>query len=543
MGAFHDSVTLNMNVRKALALFVAVLAVALALLGCGPRGQTGAAPPAAPSQPPVALRVWLPCGLSAYTSNFDKLLAGGGVKPEYEIVNLWDLEQRLRNAQTKPDLIIMPGDQELQGLFRKRLLAKEPVAWAFNQLAVLTPQANPCSLKKLADLTKTTELLLSPPSTSTGYYAQEALKKAGLFDKLKKQIVISRTPAEIYQLLADGKAQAAVAYAGCAFPASPDEGGKKAGAQQAKLPDQAPKPPKQRKVIVLGPVPEEYAPVFPAMAGIPAGALHAAAAETALQALLSDAAQAEVADFMPRPARQGKLTSQRVELRIYCGAGMRPPVERVARMFEQTHPNTRVSISYAGSGCLLAQLTFSRRGDLYLPGETFYLNQARDGGFLTETQHIAYFVPVILVAKGNPKGVKGIADLLRPDLHVAIGQPDACAVGRVTKVIYDRAGLWSKLEARQPRQALNVPELAYWVAIGAADAAMVWQAQARQFKDNCDSLPVPANLYDPVDISVGLLKFVKHADLAREFMRAVASPESRAIFKEEGYTLQPGKTP
>ena len=69
--------------------------------------------PSPPGSPPSlgALRVWIPCGLSTYKSNFDKLLAGAGVKPEYEIVNLWDLEEHLRTATTKPDLIIMPGDQ------------------------------------------------------------------------------------------------------------------------------------------------------------------------------------------------------------------------------------------------------------------------------------------------------------------------------------------------------------------------------------------------------------------------------------------------
>ena len=532
-----------MRARKIAVAIAVLFLLTLALIGCGRHGQAGTS--ATPVAPPSlgALKVWIPCGLSTYTPNFDKLLAGAGVKPEYEIVNLWDLEARLRSATTKPDLIIMPGDQELQGLFRKKLLAKEPVAWAFNQLAVLIPRFNPAGIQNLADLTKTTALVLSPPTTSTGYYAQEALKKAGLYDQVQKHIVVSKTPSEIYQLLADGTAQAAIAYSGCAFPTSKDEGPKGQPQSGAKLPAQAPAPPKQRKVVDLGPVPEQYAPVFPALAGIPVGAPHAAAAEAALKQLLGDDSQTEVARFMPRPARQTKTSAERIEMRVYCGAGVRPPVERIAKNFMQTHPNVQILFSYAGSGCLLASLVFSQRGDLYLPGETFYLNQARDRGFLTESQHAAYFVPVILVPKGNPKGVKGLEDLLRADIRPAIGEPDSCAVGHVTRIIYQRAGLWEKLDARKPRDALEVPELGYWVSIGTVDAAIVWQAQARQFDEKCDSVPIPANLYDPVDISVGLLKFSKHPDLAREFMRSIASPEGQAIFKEEGYALQPHETP
>ncbi len=84
-----------------------------------------------------------------------------------------------------------------------------------------------------------------------------------------------------------------------------------------------------------------------------------------------------------------------------------------------------------------------------------------------------------------------------------------------------------------------MPELAYWTSIGTVDASIVWMAQARQFSKYCDCLPIPGDTYDAVDISVGLLRFTVHPDLARQFMGLLASPEGQKVFEEEGYALEP----
>ncbi|MGD9518303.1 MAG: molybdate ABC transporter substrate-binding protein [Armatimonadota bacterium] len=532
-----------MSRRKICTMLVVFAVVGLTLAGCGRRQAEPSATTAPARQgTAAALRVWIPCGLAGYMEAFSKALTGDGnsvFDVEYEIVNVWGLVEQLASADPKPDFIIMPGDLELKELDAKGQLSEKPVAWAYNQIAVLTPKANPAKLESFTDLAKATKVILSPPSTSTGYYAEQALKKAGLLEKVKKHLIVPETPAEMYRQLADGEAQAALAYAGCAFPAPTYEKGA-TSVKASNLPAQAPEDNKQRSVIVLGPVPEEYSTPFPACMAIPKDAPHPEWARQALANLLSDEAQADIALWMPKPARETELAKKRVGLHMYCGAGLRPPIEKLAKAFEEKHRNVRLNVSYAGSGCLLAQLTFAKRGDLYMPGEAFYLDQAKKRGFLVEEAQIAYFVPVILVAKGNPKGVKGLEDLLRPDVKVGIGEPEACAVGRVTKIILQRAGLWEKIEKRQQiRRALNVPELAYWVSLGSVDAAVVWQAQAKQFADKCDAVPVPSKYYDPVDISIGLLKFSKNPDMAQRFIQFVSSPEGKAVFREAGYALEP----
>ena len=110
------------------------------------------------------------------------------------------------------------------------------------------------------------------------------------------------------------------------------------------------------------------------------------------------------------------------ELLLYCGAGIRPAAEKLIAAFEEK-TGIRVNATYAGSGRLLGQLTAARTGDLYMPGAAFYVDTAIEKGLADRaTKRVAmYFVPVVFVRKGNPKGVHSLRDLTREGLRVGFG--------------------------------------------------------------------------------------------------------------------------
>jgi hypothetical protein len=123
------------------------------------------------------------------------------------------------------------------------------------------------------------------------------------------------------------------------------------------------------------------------------------------------------------------------ELRLYCGAGIRPPVAQMAEAFEREH-GVKVVVDYAGSEVLLSKIKLVRKGDLYMPGDKHYVDQAEQEGMILSQQSACYFVPTILVRKGNPKNIGGLQDLVKADLKLGLGDAKACAIGRKTKQIF-----------------------------------------------------------------------------------------------------------
>ena len=73
---------------------------------------------------------------------------------------------------------------------------------------------------------------------------------------------------------------------------------------------------------------------------------------------------------------------ERVEsLFVYCAAGMRYPMEKVSKDYEEEF-GTRIQLQYGGSNTLLSQLEVSQTGDLYLAADDSYISLARDKGLL-----------------------------------------------------------------------------------------------------------------------------------------------------------------
>lgn len=130
-------------------------------------------------------------------------------------------------------------------------------------------------------------------------------------------------------------------------------------------------------------------------------------------------------------SKKGKESSdsQAKELILYCGAGIRPPAEELVETFGQEY-DVKIVTDYAGSEVLLSKIKLIRRGDLYMPGDKHYVEQAAQEGMVLSQRSVCYFVPTILVQKGNPKNISGLEDLLQLGLKLGLGDAKACAIGR-----------------------------------------------------------------------------------------------------------------
>lgn len=230
-------------------------------------------------------------------------------------------------------------------------------------------------------------------------------------------------------------------------------------------------------------------------------------------------------------------------LMLYCGAGLRWPVAELAEMFSNRH-DVRIECDYAGSELLLSRIKLTHQGDLYLPGEVYYVEQAEAEGLVAEKTTVCYFVPVILVQKGNPKGIQTLQDLLQAGLKVGLGDIQACAIGRNCEQIFQRTGISEKEMADHVAfRSLTVNELGTNVAVGALDAAIVWDAVAANFADKTETVPIPAGQNVVSTVAIGVLRSSRQLDLARQFVALLTSPEGQAVFAKHHYTTSPPEKP
>lgn len=234
-----------------------------------------------------------------------------------------------------------------------------------------------------------------------------------------------------------------------------------------------------------------------------------------------------------------KEFGQAKEMLVYCGAGIRPPVAELAETFGREN-NVNMVTNYAGSETLLSTIRLVRRGDIYMPGDKHYVEQAADEGMVYSHRSVCYFVPTILVQKGNPKNIHGLDDLLSTGVKLGLGDAKACAIGRKTKKIFTKNNIaWADVEKNLKFQSLTVNELGMQIQTEALDAVIVWDAIARYYEGHGQQVPIPVkeNVISTVDIAV--LKFTKERELAEKFVEFVASKRGRDIFIKHNYTVEP----
>ena len=219
---------------------------------------------------------------------------------------------------------------------------------------------------------------------------------------------------------------------------------------------------------------------------------------------------------------------------LYAGAGLRRAVDKLIAAFKQKTGMT-VDADYAGSGIILARAVNSTNIDLFMPGDIWYVEQLQEKtGKVKSKHHVSYFVPVIVVAKGNPKEVKGLNDLTRKDLRIALGEADSCQVGRLTTQILKKNGI--KRSSITAKESTTVNELGVWIKMNNADVAIVWNAIAANISEDVDTVSIPKEKNIISTVCIGLMRTSECKENARKFIEFMTGAEGHRILEENGYT-------
>ena len=233
-------------------------------------------------------------------------------------------------------------------------------------------------------------------------------------------------------------------------------------------------------------------------------------------------------------------------LTLYCAAGLRYPVEKIAAQFEEEY-GVQVQIQFGGSNTLLNQLAVNKfeTADLYLAADDFYVDKAVELGLAAEILDVAYQRPVIAVRKGNSQGIASIHDLLRDDVSVAMASPEQAAVGKavraaLSKVSAGDGNLWEQLNDHVTDHGVfkaTVNDVAADVTIGAVDAGIVWDSTVYMpdLRDELIAIETGELATEPNLVSIAVLHSSRNPTSALKFARYLtARDKGLPVFEEFG---------
>ena len=224
---------------------------------------------------------------------------------------------------------------------------------------------------------------------------------------------------------------------------------------------------------------------------------------------------------------------------VCCAGGVKAPVTELARAFER-ETGIVVELTYANSGVLLGQITTTGKGDVYVPGDVGFVEQAAERGLTRgQPRTLCYFIPVLLVGKGNPKSVRALSDLARPGLRVALAAEGA-ALGKAQARLFEKNSIdVAAVKKNLGPTPATVGEVAMTVKMGTVDAAIVWDAFGSLYPERTEAVPIPVEQNIVRTVTATALAGARNPEASEAFVNFLASEAGKKVLREHHYTVEP----
>ena len=237
---------------------------------------------------------------------------------------------------------------------------------------------------------------------------------------------------------------------------------------------------------------------------------------------------------------QGPEKETEKELLIYCGITMIDPMSEIAEIIEEQE-NCKIIITKGGSGNLLDSIRINQVGDLYLPGSDSYIETCLSEGLITDedtdTVLVGYNKAAIMVQNGNPKNISAnLTNFLNESYIIYLGNPDSGSIGKETKKIFEKKGIWDNVSSNAAHFTTDSKDLSGCLIDKTADLVINWYATStwEYNEPYIDALPINEEYATKKKLVLGLLTTSEYPEIAREFMEYASSDEGRVIFNKYG---------
>jgi ABC-type molybdate transport system substrate-binding protein len=214
-------------------------------------------------------------------------------------------------------------------------------------------------------------------------------------------------------------------------------------------------------------------------------------------------------------------------------------------------PGLIVSAILAG-GWVYQGRGYAATPDIYASVNLGHLRRLKAAGLMSQYAVYMHNELQILVAKGNPKNVTGIDDLVRADVKTSMPNPVNEGIMQFyARKVLERHNIWQKISDGKECVSCQTTANNWFTAVhhretparildGTSDAGIVWktevlEAQRRGANVDAVELPPSDSLRADVAYAIGVLTNSKHKEIADRYLAFVGSQAGQAAYAKFGF--------
>lgn len=237
-------------------------------------------------------------------------------------------------------------------------------------------------------------------------------------------------------------------------------------------------------------------------------------------------------------------------------------MDDVVHAFQKGHPGIAVGLITLPPGLILSAIekggwTYNGQNypgapDVYASVNLGHLKKLKAAGLMSDYAVYMHNEMVLMVAKGNPKGIKGIADVKRADVRTSM--PNPVNEGIMTfygKKVLQRHGLWEHVSGGKECYSCQTTANNWFTAVhhretpdrilaGTSDTGIVWitegiEAQREGKAVDMVKLPPADSLRDEVAYAIGALVKSPRKAQADRYLAFLKTPAAQAAYGKYGF--------
>jgi ABC-type molybdate transport system substrate-binding protein len=253
---------------------------------------------------------------------------------------------------------------------------------------------------------------------------------------------------------------------------------------------------------------------------------------------------------------------QDAELILWLAGNQFFAMDDVVRAFQSQNQGTDVGLITLPPGLLLAAIEkggwvyegtpYPGRPDVYSSVNLGHLKKLKQQGLMRDYAIHMHNEMVLLIAKGNPKNIRGIADLKRGDVRTSMPNPVNEGIMQFYgRKVLERHGLWQHISAGKECYSCQTTPNNWFTSVhhretpdrilaGTSDTGIVWATEALEalrLGKSVDQVQLPPqdSLRDEVAYAIGALTTGPRQPAAARYLSFLATPQAQAAYAKYGF--------
>ncbi len=232
----------------------------------------------------------------------------------------------------------------------------------------------------------------------------------------------------------------------------------------------------------------------------------------------------------PEEAKQYKPVE---DIDVLCGTSFRFPMEKLVELYEEAS-GSHVALVFGGSEDHLPKVKLKATGDVYVT-HTPYMQYTREADALLRQVDVGFLAPVLVVRKGNPKGITRFEDLGRSGVAVVLPDEKYSTCGQMVFKLLEKKGIKEAVLANVGNDLVRHHSIVgNHLKLGVRDAGIMWNGVAHGFRDAVEIVPGPYEYDETIQVAVMGLSYSKRREAVQQFLDFVEI-HGRKVFAQFGY--------